>query len=140
MYDTASPTVLRFLTSSSGMRTPNFSSALTTMVIIDSESMSRSSVKDLSGCTSSVGMPVSSFTISARPERIFLALAAIWFQLLWWWCAGGWVGGAAVWGGWVGRARRRRELSCSGQGNDLGGIDQAGTEADEQRRAAALGL
>src|SRR5699024_8592477 len=48
MYLTASPTVARFLTSSSGMRTSNFSSALTTMVIIEMESMSRSSVKDFS--------------------------------------------------------------------------------------------
>jgi hypothetical protein len=45
---TASPTVLRFFTSSSAIRTPNRSSALTTIVIIDSESMSRSSVNDLS--------------------------------------------------------------------------------------------
>jgi hypothetical protein len=70
----ASITVERFLTSSSGMRTPNFSSALTTIVIIDSESMSRSSVNDLSGCTESVSSPVSSLTISARPARISCSL------------------------------------------------------------------
>src|SRR6478735_6613592 len=72
---TASPTVLRFLTSSSGIRTPNFSSALTTMVIIEMESMSRSSVKDLSISTASVARPVSSLTISARPARISSLLA-----------------------------------------------------------------
>src|SRR5687768_14659206 len=72
---TASPTVLRFLTSSSGMRTPNFSSALTTIVIMEMESMSRSSVKDLSISTASVARPVSSLTISARPARISSLLA-----------------------------------------------------------------
>src|SRR3954454_1750362 len=77
MYETASPTVLRFLTSSSGIRTPNFSSAFTTIVIIDSESMSRSSVKLLSSSTDSTGRPVSSFTISARPLRISCSLLAM---------------------------------------------------------------
>src|SRR4029079_17630679 len=55
MYATASRTVDRFFTSSSGMRTLNFSSAFTTIVIIDSESMSRSSVKLLSSSTESTG-------------------------------------------------------------------------------------
>src|SRR6187402_3666194 len=64
---TASPTVLRFLTSSSGIFTSNFSSALTTIVIIEIESMSRSSVNDLSSSTVSVAMPVSSLMSSARP-------------------------------------------------------------------------
>src|SRR5690349_2709366 len=75
MKSTASPTVLRFLTSSSGMRTPNFSSALTTMVIMEMESMSRSSVKDLSSSTASGARPVSSLTISASPARISSLLA-----------------------------------------------------------------
>jgi len=69
MYVTASPTVLRFLTSSSGILTSNFSSALTTIVIIEIESMSRSSVNDLSISTVSVAIPVSSLTSSARPAR-----------------------------------------------------------------------
>jgi hypothetical protein len=82
MNDTASPTVARFLTSSSGMRTSNFSSARVTIVIIDRESMSRSSVNDFSGRTESVGRPVSSLTISARPARISCSLCAIGVSLV----------------------------------------------------------
>src|SRR5258706_12974069 len=67
MYDTASPTVLRFCTSSSGIFTPNFSSAATTTSTIDSESTSRSSVNDFSSATSSGLTPATSSRISARP-------------------------------------------------------------------------
>src|SRR5689334_7496441 len=67
MYETASPTVLRFCTSSSGIFTPNFSSAATTTSTIDSESTSRSSVKDFSSATSSGLTPATSSRISARP-------------------------------------------------------------------------
>src|SRR5690606_33122971 len=70
MYSVASPTVLRFLTSSSGILTSKRSSAATTTSTMDSESTSRSSVKDLSSWTSSTGMPAISFTISARPATI----------------------------------------------------------------------
>src|SRR3954454_5132117 len=70
MKATASPTVLRFLTSSSGIFTSNFSSAATTTSTIDSESTSRSSTNDLSSCTSSAGTPATSLTISARSVRI----------------------------------------------------------------------
>src|SRR5690606_2134622 len=82
MKSTASPTVLRFLTSSSGIFTSNFSSALTTMVIIEIESMSRSSVKDLSSATASGAMPVSSLMSSESPARISSLLNAILFSLV----------------------------------------------------------
>src|SRR4051794_41318004 len=116
MYDTASPTVLRPFTSSSGMRTPNFSSALTTMVIIDSESMSRSSVNDFSGWTSLVAMPVSSFTISARPSRISCSLAAMDLSLL----RGVRMGDDPRRGGGLGGGFRGL-----GEPDHLGGVDQA---------------
>src|SRR5690606_7946814 len=77
---TASATVLRFLTSSSGMVTPNFSSALTTIVIIEIESMSRSSVNDFSRATSDASMPVSSVMSSARPERTSSLVKAMWIS------------------------------------------------------------
>src|SRR5947209_2029662 len=70
MYETASPTVLRFCTSSSGIFTPNFSSAATTTSTIDSESTSRSSVNDLPSATSSGLTPATSSRISARPATI----------------------------------------------------------------------
>src|SRR4051794_21320231 len=123
MYDTASPTVLRFLTSSSGIRTPNFSSALTTIVIMDSESMSRSSVKFFSGWTASVARPVSSFTISARPPRISCSLSAMR-------CTPS------------SRSRSRSDQDGAGtlrQADDLRGVGQPRTEADEQREAAVRG-
>src|SRR5919112_3970515 len=116
------------------MRTPNFSSAFTTIVIIDSESMSRSSVKFLSGSTDSTGRPVSSFTISARPLRISCSLLAIRGapSLVVQWCVPeGPVGrrGTVDGSGKLGRAR-------SGQRDDLRGVRQPGAEADEQRDAA----
>src|SRR5436190_6495350 len=70
MYDTASPTVLRFCTSSSGILQPNFSSAATTTSTMDSESTSRSSVNDLFSATSSGFTPATSSRISARPAVI----------------------------------------------------------------------
>src|SRR6185503_6154585 len=83
MYPTASPTVLRFFTSSSGMVTPNFSSAATTTSTIDNESTSRSSVKDLSSWTSSASMPVTSLTSSARPARISSVVAMVASSFVW---------------------------------------------------------
>src|SRR4051794_28283334 len=121
MYDTASPTVLRFLTSSSGIRTPNFSSAFTTIVIMDSESMSRSSVKFLSGWTASVASPVSSLTISARPPRISCSLCAIGVR-------------SFVSCGW-GTAQATLR-----QPDHLRGVGQPRTEPDEQREAAVRGV
>src|SRR6478735_11118093 len=117
MNATASPTVLRFLTSSSGIETPNFSSAATTTSTMDSESTSRSSMNDLSSCTSSASMPATSLTISARSARIS-SVVAIWRvpSLL----------GVSV--GWCG----------SGDGDDLRGVREAGAEGDEQGGVAAL--
>src|ERR671932_155010 len=48
----ASPTVLMLPSSSSGMATPNLSSTAVAISTIDSESTSRSSVKDFSGVAS----------------------------------------------------------------------------------------
>src|SRR3982751_1016885 len=75
MKVTASPTVLRFCTSLSGILTPNFSSAATTTSTMDSESTSRSSVKDFSSATSSGFTPATSSRISARPEVISARVA-----------------------------------------------------------------
>src|SRR6188472_646885 len=118
MKPTASPTVVRFLTSSSGILTPNFSSALTTIVIIDSESMSRSSVKDLSGSTWSVSMPVSSLTISARPSRISDSLCAMRVA-------------PSVWGSASGNL---------GDDDDLCRIHESGAKPDLEGEAAARDL
>jgi hypothetical protein len=46
---------------------------------MDSESMSRSSVKDLSAVTSDALTPATSSTISARPARISSELLTVWF-------------------------------------------------------------
>src|SRR6476660_5330758 len=122
MKATASPTVLRFLTSSSGIETPNFSSAATTTSTMDSESTSRSSMNDLSSCTSSASMPATSLTISARSARIS-SVVAIWrFPSVW--VSVGWYGS-----GWL-----------SGHGDDLRGVREAGAEGDEQGGVAALGV
>src|SRR5450631_3604258 len=126
---TASRTVLRFLTSSSGMRTPNFSSALTTIVIIDSESMSRSSVKDLSSSTEAVSRPVSSLTISARPSRITFSLCAMRLTPC---CRRAWWDLPEVLSDPI-FPPGRRELS--GQNDDLRGVDQPGAEGDLQGQA-----
>src|SRR5450631_2789658 len=131
---TASRTVLRFLTSSSGMRTPNFSSALTTMVIIDSESMSRSSVKDLSSSTEAVSRPVSSLTISARPSRISFSLCAMRLTPC---CRRAWWDLPEVLSDPI-FPPGRRELS--GQNDDLRGVDQPGAEGDLQGQAAVWRL
>src|SRR5690606_28556541 len=124
MNATASPTVLRFLTSSSGMETPNFSSAATTTSTIDSESTSRSSTNDLSSWTSSASMPATSLTISARSARISSVVAIWWFLFL----LGVLLGGVSLVGPW------------SGNGDDLSGVRQAGTEGDEERGVAGAGL
>src|SRR6266516_3520704 len=63
-------TVLRFFSWSSGISTPNLSWAATAISTMDSESMSRSSTKLLSGVTWSAGTPATSSMISPRPVRI----------------------------------------------------------------------
>src|SRR5262249_26384640 len=70
-------TVLRFFSSSSGISTPNLSWAATAISTIDSESMSRSSTKLLSGVTSSAGTPATSSMISPRPVWISVSLIAM---------------------------------------------------------------
>src|SRR5689334_22121211 len=102
------------------MVTPNFSSAATTTSTMESESTSRSSVKDLSSWTSPASMPVTSLTMSARSARIssVLAMSA---SLLW----------GFLWMGWC-------ESWVLRDGDDLGGVRQAGAERDQQGRVAAL--
>src|SRR5690242_806199 len=120
MKATASPTVLRFLTSSSGIFTSNFSSAATTTSTMDSESTSRSSTNDLSSWTSSASMPATSLTISARSARISSVVAIV----------------AISFSRWV-----MVELVVrSGDGDDLRGVREAGAEGDEQGGVAALGV
>src|SRR3954469_7253134 len=114
MNETASPTVLRFCTSLSGILTPNFSSAATTTSTIDSESTSRSSVKDFSSATSSGFTPATSSRISARPEVISVRVAII---------------GVSFPGG-------ARSGSGSRAADDLPGVREAAAEAEEQNRGA----
>src|SRR5215218_9417770 len=145
MKETASPTVLRFFTSSSGMRTPNFSSAATTISTIDNESTSRSSTNDLSGWTSSAATPAMSSTIAARSAWISVALAMVApclrLSSVLEWCCGRRMQRAlrpgAVLSGDAARARGGRG---SGDGDDLGGVRQPGAEGDEERSIAALRL
>src|SRR5690554_5778645 len=129
MKSTASPTVLRFLTSSSGILTSNFSSALTTIVIIEMESMSRSSVKDLSSSTVSAAIPVSSLTSSARPARTSSVDSAMVFLLEYRLTVQQSMGVAA-------RGTRAVERDL-GQDDDLGGENEARAEADLQGKTSA---
>src|SRR5215472_5395175 len=70
-------TVLRFFSWSSGISTPNLSWAATAISTMDSESISRSSTKLLSGVTWSAGTPATSSMISPRPLRISSWVMAI---------------------------------------------------------------
>src|SRR3712207_410130 len=131
------------------MRTPNFSSAATTISTIDNESTSRSSTNDLSGWTSSADTPAMSSTIAARSAWISVALAMVApclrvLERL-----------ESVLRRRMQRALRPRavragrrcpgsEGGCdgvgSGDGDDLGRVGQSGAERDEQRGVAARGL
>src|SRR4051812_8017401 len=71
----ASPTVLMLPSSSSGMATPNLSSTAVAISTIDSESTSRSSVKDFSGVASAGVTPATSSRISPSPAWISWVLA-----------------------------------------------------------------
>src|SRR3954451_22703473 len=103
---------------------------------IDSESTSRSSVKDLSSWTSSVGTPETSLTISARSLRTS-SVVGIWalsFGVDLAACGSCWDGDHAEarsrpWE--VVRVGRRTD-ERSGQEDDLSGIDQACAETDDQ--------
>src|SRR5688572_18771163 len=123
MKSTASPTVFRFLTSSSGIFTSNFSSALTTIVIMEIESMSRSSVNDLSSSTVSVAMPVSSLMSSARPASTSSVDNAIVLLL---------VGVSRL----TERQSRWTGTGGSGQNHHLGAEHEAGAEADLEGEAS----
>src|SRR5664279_2160858 len=143
MYETASPTVLRPLTSSSGILTSNFSSHATTTSTIDSESMSRSSTNDLSSCTSATGTPATSFTMSARPERIscWVAMRGDSFVRGWWSSTAECGGGARRLAGRGGAALLRGgRWSWSGQGHYLRGVREPGAVADQQRGPAVRRL
>src|SRR5689334_21542094 len=107
MYETASPTVLRFCTSSSGIFTPNFSSAATTTSTMDSEYTSRSAVNDFSSATSSGFTPATSSRISARPATMSSRVIGCTFL------------------------RGDEPLRTA---NDLSGVGEAATEAEQQHR------
>src|SRR3954470_5886881 len=121
MKETASPTVLRFCTSLSGILTPNFSSAATTTSTMDSESTSRSSVNDLLSATSSGLTPATSSRISARPEVISSRVAI----LLTFPLSGG---NCSV------------RLNGSWTANDLAGVGETAAEAEEQDRGTGRHL
>src|SRR5690606_30340866 len=113
----ASPTVLRFWTSLSGIFTPNFSSAATTTSTMDSESTSRSSVNDFSAVTSSGLTPATSSRISARPAEISSRVMLVPFR--------GLNGLTPRWRTTVGQLRAPDHLS---------GVGQAAAEAEQQHR------
>src|SRR5918998_926646 len=79
----ASPTVLMLPSSSSGIATPNLSSTAVAISTIDSESTSRSSVKDFSGVASAGVTPATSSRISARPDWISWVLLTRGLSLGW---------------------------------------------------------
>src|SRR5919107_791224 len=132
----ASPTVLMLPSSSSGMATPNLSSTAVAISTIDSESTSRSSVKDFSGDTSAGATPATSSRISATPV---------------------WISGVLLTGGPLSKAMLRAgsarrvvrdvrpgglggAVERSGQPEHLAGDGQPRAVAEHQREVAALGL
>src|SRR5690349_6624310 len=118
MYLTASPTVLSFGSSSSGILTPNFSSAAIATSTIDSESTSRSSTKLFSSLTSAGDTSATSSRMLASPSRISSALAT----------------GVIPFGWWMGlNVNLRRE-------HELPGIGQAGAEPEQQHGSAGRDL
>src|SRR5690606_29253808 len=133
----ASPTVLRFCTSLSGIFTPNFSSAATTTSTIDSESTSRSSVKDFSGVTSSGLTPATSSRISARPVVISSWVMRVpcrgfgWtgFRLGLFSCLWRYLGLVFMWYG----SGMARSLGLRAP-DDLPGVGEATAEAEQQHR------
>src|SRR5215475_7542831 len=119
-------TVLRFFSSSSGISTPNLSWAATAISTIDSESMSRSSTKLLSGVTSSAGTPATSSMISPRPVWMsvsLIAMGCVSFVSYFW--VGPAPGGVAP-GTWA----------RSGYLDHLSGVADARAEAQQQDRVA----
>src|SRR5450755_1306386 len=125
-------TVLRSFSWSSGISTPNLSCAATAISTMDSESMSRSSTKFLSGVTSSAGTPAISSMISDRPVRISCSVSAICLLTP---CLAGVSLYCLVIGlcGQGGRARL-------GYRDHLRGIAHAGAEAQQQHGHAGVQL
>src|SRR4051794_39811741 len=126
----ASPTVLMLPSSSSGMATPNLSSTAVAISTIDSESTSRSSVKDFSGVASAGVTPATSSRISARPDWMSSRLTL----------------GSSLFGDLHegGRSADCRD-GCPGaqnsrQAQNLPGEGQPGAVAEHQREVAGLGL
>src|SRR5690606_18815191 len=99
------------------------------MVIIEIESMSRSSVKDLSSSTVSAAIPVSSLTSSARPARTSSVDSAMVFLLEYRLTVQQSMGVAA-------RGTRAVERDL-GEDDDLGGENEARAEADLQGKTSA---
>src|SRR4051794_21594565 len=128
----ASPTVLMLPSSSSGMATPNLSSTAVAISTIDSESTSRSSVKDFSGVASAGVTPATSSRISASPAWISWVLANVGSSLS---QGGGVPGGPPPSSGTgvpaVGGLR---------QAQDLAGEGEPRAVAEHQRQVARLRL
>src|SRR5215210_8031833 len=127
----ASPTVLMLPSSSSGMATPNLSSTAVAISTIDSESTSRSSVKDFSGVASAGVTPATSSRISARPDWMSSRLTL----------------GSSLCGGRLDNNRYPPTagtgvpgLGGSRQDDDLSRECQACAVAEQERDVAALGL
>src|SRR3954452_1209401 len=115
--------------SSSGMATPNLSSTAVAISTIDSESTSRSSVKDFSGVASAGVTPATSSRISARPDWISWVLLTRGLSLGWGgtnppssgtWCPG--------------------NLWVSRKDQYLPGERETGAVAEHQREVAGLRL
>src|SRR5689334_9163987 len=128
----ASPTVLMLPSSSSGMATPNLSSTAVAISTIDSESTSRSSVKDFSGVASAGVTPATSSRISPSPAWISWVLATR---------------GPLSRKVAAPRWRRRRpgtgvpaDDRISGKSQNLPGEGEPGAEAEHQREVAGPGL
>src|SRR6185369_2704269 len=111
-------TVLRFFSWSSGISTPNLSCAATAISTMDSESMSRSSTKLLSGVTWSAGTPATSSMISPRPVRISVSFMAM--------CL------SSPSSGCVGPGRSVPARARLGNRDHLGGVADARPEAQQQ--------
>src|SRR5262249_34837233 len=141
-------TVLRFFSSSSGISTPNLSWAATAISTIDSESMSRSSTKLLSGVTSSAGTPATSSMISPRPVWIsvsLIAMGCVSFVSYFWvgpapdGCPGTWArSGYLDHLSGVADARAETQQQDRVAGGDLTALDHAGQrERDRRGRGVA---
>src|SRR5215831_8943440 len=121
-------TVLRFFSWSSGISTPNLSCAATAISTMDSESMSRSSTKLLSGVTWSAGTPATSSMISPRPVRISASFMAM--------C----LSSPSSGGGWPREAHAPGARAGLGNCDYLGGVADARPEAQQQNGFAGADL